>query len=106
MFSGFFNAIVLVGFFLISGALWFAFQQDLGGGVWGNLVGAYIFGLMFMGGAFTVYPGGTKARNEWGEKVRVGNAQNLSRLQVCLYLAWFLGFGGLLAYLDTFSPLV
>ncbi|WP_313009910.1 hypothetical protein, partial [Stutzerimonas nitrititolerans] len=64
----------------------------------------YAFGFAVLFGSFGMFPGGTKVKNEWGEKVRVGNVFNLSRLQVIIFLGWVVGFGGVLAYLSVAFP--
>lgn len=64
-----------------------------------SLLGSiYMFGLLSLAGFYAVYPGGTKIKNEWGDKVKTGNMFNLSRSQVIIFLAWFLIFGAYLVY--------
>lgn len=102
--STIFKAIWVIGFVLIGAALGLSTYHKAGGGTWGQLVGLYVFGFAVLFGVFGIFPGGTKVKNEWGEKVQVGNVFNLSRPQVIIFLGWVLGFGGLLAYFSVARP--
>ena len=62
-----------------------------------------MFGLFSLAGFYAVYPSGTKIKNEWGDKVKIGNMFNLSRVQVIIFLAWFLIFGAYLIYRIEFN---
>ncbi|WP_312478947.1 hypothetical protein [Stutzerimonas nitrititolerans] len=102
--STIFKAVWLISFVLIGTALGVSTYYKAGGGTWSQWVGLYAFGFAVLFGSFGMFPGGTKVKNEWGEKVRVGNVFNLSRLQVIIFLGWVVGFGGVLAYLSVAFP--
>ena len=70
----------------------------------GYLVGAYAFGFAVLFGCFGIFPGGTRVKNEWGDRIRVGSIFNLSKLQIVSFLSWTVGFGGVLAYLSVAYP--
>ena len=63
----------------------------------------YVFGLISLFGFYAVYPAGTKIKNEWGDKIKIGNIFNLSKTQVFIFLAWFLFYGAYLIYRIEFN---
>ena len=67
------------------------------------LLAVYASGFFAITGFYAVFPGGTKKRNEWGDKIKVGNIFNLSKRQVIVLLAWFLIFGAYLIYRIEFK---
>jgi hypothetical protein len=67
------------------------------------LIAIYVSGFPALSGLFVVYPGGTKVRNEWGDKVRVGNINNLSKGQALTLFIWFIVFGAYLVYRVEFK---
>jgi hypothetical protein len=67
------------------------------------LVAIYVSGFLALSGIFVVYPGGAKVRNEWGDKVRVGNINNLSKGQTLTLLIWFIVIGAYLVYRIIFK---
>jgi hypothetical protein len=67
------------------------------------LLAVYTFGFFALTGFSAVYPGGTKKRNEWGNKIKIGNIFNLSKSQATVLLAWFLIFGAYLVYRIEFK---
>jgi hypothetical protein len=87
-----FNLIVLLGFTLISGAIGFMVYVENLDSSHALIWAIYAFGFALLAGVFTLFPAGTKVKDEWGQKVRVGNFQNLSKIQATIFLGWvFLG---------------
>jgi len=62
-----------------------------------------MFGLFSLFGFYAVYPAGTKIKNEWGDKIKIGNIFNLSKTQAFIFLAWFLIYGAYLVYRIEFQ---
>ncbi len=56
----------------------------------------YVTGAVFLSGLSAIYPLGTKAKDEWGDKVPAGKITNLSPFQSALLFVWIVG-GGVVA---------
>lgn len=92
------NILYSTGLVLISAAISFAVYLKSNQDFDSLLITIYLFGLLSLTGIFVVFPGGARTKNEWGDKVRVGNINSLSKTQVLTILVWFIGFGAYLVY--------
>jgi hypothetical protein len=92
------NLVYGIGFILIAAAFGFSVYVKTGQDFNSLLLAIYVFGLFAMIGVFGIFPGGTKVKNEWGDKVKVGNMNNLSKGQAFTLFVWFLVYGAFLVY--------
>ena len=99
----FMNTVFSLGFVFIAAAIGLTVYIKTGQNFNSLLLAIYAFGFLALAGLFAVFPGGTTAKNEWGDKVRVGNLNNISILQALILLVWFIGFGAYLTYRINFA---
>jgi hypothetical protein len=97
------NIIFLVGFELIAIAFGLFVYVKMGQNFNALLLALYTFGFFALSGFFTAFPGGTKAKNEWGDKTKTGNINNLSKKQAFILFAWLICFGVYLVYQIEFK---
>ena len=97
------NIIFLIGFELIAIAFGLFVYVKMGQNFNALLLAVYTFGLFSLSGFFTAFPGGTKAKNECGDKIKIGNINNLSNKQAFILLVWFICFGAYLVYRIEFK---
>ena len=92
------NIVYNLGFMVIAISLGVLVFLETGQDVNSLLLAIYVAVLLGLTGLFVVFPGGARSENEWGDKVRVGNINNLSNRQVLILLLWFDCFGAYLIY--------
>ncbi len=100
---GAFNIIFCICVLLLSAGLAFFVYVKSGQTIDSLFWAAYAFGGVFFAGLFTAFPGGSKRKNEWGEMVKVGNINNLSKTQSFIIFAWIVGVGLALVYVTQFT---